>query len=156
MQKEIIRLSAAAHAVPEAVLAVIDAIVLVSPDLTAQVTSQGSITSEPLRETLEPVLSPFGMTPGVQAGFAVKEIHFTGTDLRTGVSLQAGRAFANNGALVSVLASASSPDIEWMIVVVPEVYKGSKVYPRVLAQFHELQKAHGIHLDLQGAILLSY
>jgi hypothetical protein len=156
MQKEFVPLSAAATAVPDTVRAVVDAIAQVSPRLAAQVTSQGSITSEPLREILKPVLSRFGITPGHHAGFASKELHFSATDLRTGVSLQAGRAFVNNAALVSVLASASSPDIDWVIVVVPEIYKSSKVYLKVLDQLHELQGAHGIHLDLQGAVLVSY
>ena len=136
--------------------AVAGAISLVTPRLAALVTPEGRITSEPLRETLKPVLSPFGMSPGGQASFAAKEIHFTGADLRTGVSLQAGRAFVNNGVLISVLASASSPDIDWVVVVVPEAYKGSRVYPKVLDQLHELQGARGIHLDLQGVVLVSY
>ncbi|GHH71060.1 hypothetical protein [Promicromonospora soli] len=156
MQKDFVPLSAAVRAVPDAVSSIVDAVALVAPRLATVVTTQGSIKSDPLRELLGPVLSPFAITPGGQASFAAKGIDFTGPDQRIGVALQAGRAFANNGAIMSVLASASSPDIDWMVVVVPEIYKSSRVYPRVLDQLHDLQGAHGIHLDLQGVILLSY
>jgi hypothetical protein len=73
--EKFIPLSAAATAAPDTVRAVVDALALVP----ARLMVQGSITSEPLREILEPVPSRFGITPGHQNGFASKEIHFSAT-----------------------------------------------------------------------------
>ena len=156
METNFVPLSVTAHMLPDMVRAVVERIAEASPRLAALVTPQGSIKIDPLLMALEPVLSPFGVTPGGGTGFAPTQIHFTGTGGRIGVSLQTGRAIANNGTLVSVLAAASSPDIDWIIAVVPEIYKSSKVYRNVLDQLQELQGAHGIYLDLQGVILVSY
>jgi hypothetical protein len=156
METNFVPLSVTAHTLPDMVRTVVERIAEASPRLAALVTPQGSIKINPLRKALEPVLSPFDVTPGGGTGFAPTQIHFTGTGRRIGVSLQTGRAIANNGTLVSVLAAASSPDIDWIVAVVPELYKGTKVYPNVLEQLRELQRAHGVHLDLQGVVLISY
>lgn len=119
MQKDFVPFSAAVRDVPDAVGSVVNAIAQMAPHLATVVTAQGSIKSEPLRELLGPVLSQFDVIPGGQATFASKRIDFAGLDQRIGVALQAGRAFANNGAILSVLAAASSPNVDWAVVVVP-------------------------------------
>lgn len=62
----------------------------------------------------------------------------------------------NNGALLAVLAAASSSDIDWLILLVPDRYKGSATYDSVLSQLRDLEVASGIRLDLQGVLAVGY
>jgi hypothetical protein len=156
VQKELIHLTAAVPAVPDNAREVVDAVALASPRLGTVVTPKGNIKRELLREVLTPTLSPFGVRPQRRATFTAKELDYSGPDRRIGVAVQAGRAFTNNGALVSLLTAASSPELDWVVITIPETYMNNQVYPKVLQQFRELQGSHGIHLDLQGVILISY
>lgn len=88
--------------------------------------------------------------------FMPDELDFILPALRVGVSVQAGRAWTNNGAMVGLLASASCPDVDWHIAVVPEQYKGTKHLGSIVVQMSSIRDARGIYLDLLGCIVLPY
>lgn len=75
---------------------------------------------------------------------------------RSAVSVQAGRAHTNNEALLGVLAAASHPLVDWLILVVPERYKNSGAYVGVTAQLDALASSPGIGLDLCGIAVVAF
>ncbi len=99
-----------------------------------------------------------GAARGSAAGarFAPGELDFFLEAARAAVSVQAGWALNNNGALMGMLAAASAPDVEWVVLVVPSLYKTSPAYPKLVAQAKGLFRAEGIRLDLRGAALVPY
>ena len=93
---------------------------------------------------------------GRRPTFARKEVDFVVPPLRAAVSVQAGRAWTNNGALTAVLAAASTEGVDWLLLLVPTTYKGGPQHANVRKQLVELSAARGVHLDLQGIGLLGY
>lgn len=59
-------------------------------------------------------------------------------------------------ALLAVLAAASTEGVDWLLLLVPTVYKGGPQHSHVRKQLRELVAARGVHLDLQGIGLLAY
>ena len=93
---------------------------------------------------------------GPRPTFARKEVDVVIQPLRAAVSVQAGRAWTNNGALTAVLAAASTEGVDWLLLLVPTTYKGGPQHANVRKQLGELAAARGVHLDLQGIGLLGY
>ena len=75
---------------------------------------------------------------------------------RTGVSLQAGRARTNNGALLSVLAAAAAAEIDWLVVLAPARYKSGAAAGPVIQDLRAMAAEPGIRLTLKGAVVLAY
>lgn len=117
---------------------------------------EGGINRQAVGGVLDSTLRAAGFMAGSPATLSPKELDYTSVDLWTAVSIQAGRAMTNNGALLAVLAAASCPDVDWLILLVPERYKNSATYDAVLRQMKDLEVAAGIRLDLQGVLLVEY
>lgn len=116
----------------------------------------GGINRQAVGVVLDETLRAAGFLPGSPATLSPKELDYTSLELWSAVSIQAGRAMTNNGALLAVLAGASCPDVDWLILLVPERYKNSATHDAVLRQMKELEGASGIRLDLQGVLLVEY
>lgn len=76
--------------------------------------------------------------------------------MRLVVSVQAGRALANNGSLTATLAAAACDSADWLVMLVPAHYKGGTVSQKVHQQISSLYQSSGIHLDLVGVCLVPY
>ncbi len=142
--------------VPECVVAVARALESRRHSMHLTFTETGGINRQEVSRVVEPTLREAGFVPGSHALLSSKEIDYVSPDLLAAVSIQAGRAMSNNGALLAVLAAASSPDTDWLVLLVPERYKASATYDSVVSQLKELEVAPGIRLDLQGALLVAY
>lgn len=116
-------------------------------------TSNGGLKRELLKDVL------VGRVPGLQfapPGFASREIDLLVPERALAVSLQAGRAWTNNGALLAVLAAADAKDVRSLILFVPEHYKSGVQHAYVREQLQHLAAATGITLDLDGVLLLGF
>lgn len=142
--------------VPESVVAVARALESRRPSIRLTFSETGGIKRQDVSRVVELTLREAGFVPGSHALLSSKEIDYVSPDLWAAVSIQAGRAMTNNGALLAVLAAASSPDTDWLVLLVPERYKSSATHDSVLNQLKELEVAPGIRLDLQGAVLVAY
>lgn len=91
------------------------------------------------------------------ATYGAAEIDLVGHRQRVAVSVQAGRAWTNNGALVAVLGAACFPGIDWLVAAVPERYKGTVTARRIQRDISALAaSANGVRLDLKGVLILSF
>lgn len=111
------------------------------------------------RELLRPIACTLA---GVRAGsspggaFADQELDAVVPQLATAVSVQAGRGWTNNGALLAVLAAAANSDVNWLVLAVPEFYKNGVQRVRVQQQLEALSASSGIALDLGGVWVSGY
>lgn len=126
------------------------------PDMAATVGPSGGLKRDDLLRTIAPVARAYGLGVPEQRTFAGSEIDLLSTSARAAVSVQAGRAKTNNGGLLAVLAAAAMPTVDWLILIVPERYKGSTTAPPVRHDVHALARSGGIELDLSGVVILSY
>lgn len=99
-----------------------------------------------------------GRRMGVPDGetFAAAEIDLVGATSHVALSVQAGRARANNAAVLAVLGAASMAEVRWLIIVLPAQYKGSTVAAAVARDILMLTRAEGIRLDLEGVVTVAY
>ena len=88
--------------------------------------------------------------------FSSNELDLERRSLRLAVSVQAGRALANNGALAATLAAAACDSIDWLVMLVPAQYKKNTVYQKVHQQISGLCASPGIRLNLAGIRLIPY
>jgi hypothetical protein len=107
-------------------------------------------------DVLQPVTDRLGFTTGAPSTFVPAAIHAVSLDRRVALGVHGGRALTNNGAFVSVLAAAAHPDVDWLVIVLPQRYKGSATLTGVLTQLGELRQASGIRLDLVGVTLIGF
>lgn len=156
MAYDVLFLGATDPVLPSEVTEVVSAVRTLASELSRTVAPDGGIRTQALVETLTPSLLVLGVTPGFSGSFATAQVELSSVDRRVAVSVRTGRAATNNDALLAVLAAASSPDVQWAIIVLPERYKGNQTYAAVLRQLGELRAARGIHLDLRGVVLVSF
>ncbi len=90
------------------------------------------------------------------ATFAAKELDILLLDRRAALSVQAGRAYNNNGALVAVLGAAACASVDWLFLLVPEHYKTSQTRPQVEQQLVDLAQAEGVSLALHSVAVFGY
>jgi hypothetical protein len=88
--------------------------------------------------------------------FAAHELDFVLPAERLAVSVQAGRAWTNNGALLAVLAAAAESGVEWLLALVPFTYKTGAQFPPVVDQLRALAGSSGVDLDLRGIAVVAY
>jgi len=141
---------------PQAVADVVMQLERGERELRLTQSSEGGLARKALRDVALRFLGGAARGSAAGATFAPGELDFFLEAARAAVSVQAGRALNNNGALVGVLAAASAPEVEWVVLVVPAVYKTSPAYAKLVAQAKDLFRAEGIGLDLRGAALVSY
>jgi hypothetical protein len=90
----------------------------------------------------------------ISASLGRGQLDFYVPDERIAVTVQAGRAWTNNEALLAVLAAAGQPAVDWLVLPVPMIYKGSAQYPQIVQQLQALATADGVGLDLKGLVVL--
>ncbi|RYV50994.1 hypothetical protein [Pengzhenrongella frigida] len=152
-----VRFAHDAVTVPGVVRDVVNAVVAGVPALADKVTPAGGVNRLLLREAIEPILRANGLGSGIPSGsFAEWEIDYVSLDRALAVSIQTGRAAANNSALLALLAASALPEVEWVLVVLPHRYKGANTFDAVANQFQSLTAAHGIDLSLQGAFIVGF
>lgn len=117
--------------------------------------ARGGIRRAEVASVVERELLAADFSGGVGGAFAAKELDFTHTS-GVALSIQAGRAAANHGALFAVLAAAASPPVDWLVLAVPVIYKGVTVIEPVLRELDDLRSSPGIRLDLQGVQVVDY
>jgi hypothetical protein len=149
-------LSPAASGPSAALQAVIDSVILETGALAKTVTPDGGVKVIKLRDVLRGVAMRHGLVHPTGDTFAAGELAWENRELALAVAIQAGRAATNNGGLVSVLAAAARPDVDWLILVLPERYKRGPTYGDVLKQVSALSGADGIDLDLVGVTLIGF
>ena len=99
----------------------------------------------------------FGSIPtNVHGSFEVGSLSSVLSGRKVGISVHGGRAFTNNEALVAVLAAADHADIDWLIEVMPDRYKGGPTFDKVRGQLEQLQSARGIDLHLIGVTIIGF
>ena len=117
--------------------------------------SNGGLKRKALKSVVEARLlgTPIGSSGG---GFFPHELDFVLPTQNAAVSVQAGRAWMNNGALLAVLAAAAQPNIEWLLCLVPFTYMNAAQFDPVVAQIEALAVSDGVDLDLRGIIVIAY
>lgn len=118
-------------------------------------TPEGGLKRADLSRVLRSLLDLAVSGPGKDT-FSRTELDLVVPELRIGLAVQAGRAWTNNGALLSVLAAASDTAVEWLLIMTPFTYKNSAAFPNVELQVRALAEAEGVDLDLHGVGLVAY
>lgn len=114
-------------------------------------TEEGGIERERVTRAIAAQCLAMGLHED-KAGF----MDFVDVAQSIGVRTEAGRALTNNGAVIAVLRAAQDPDVRRLVLVVPQAYKSSAVFPAVNAQIVELLNGRGVALALDGVALLPY
>lgn len=127
-----------------------------APALRATEDLKGGLRRDDLLTALAPAVRGSGLAVHRRSSFAASEIDLVNTRDGVAVSVQAGRARSNNGALLAVLGAAAMDDVSWLIVLVPERYKGSVAAQPVIADFERLALARGIRLALEAVVSVVY
>jgi hypothetical protein len=118
-------------------------------------TSEGGLRRPLLRDVLVDLVPQVGRLPAPGI-FTPAELDLVLPELRVGLAVQAGRAWTNNGALLSVLAAASEPAVDWLVALVPFAYKSGSAFPNVSVQLSALAIGGGVDLDLHGIGIVAY
>lgn len=124
--------------------------------LSALVAPDGGVKRLELLPALTTIVRGFGLTVFERDSFASNEVDLIDTRNRIGVSLQAGRARTNNGALLSVLAAAAAPDVDWLIILAPTRYKSGAAAVPVTEDLREMASEAGIRLAVMAVLVLAY
>lgn len=119
-------------------------------------TAQGGLKRQLLRAEVATLLAGLAASHPCPGSFANEHLDLVTNAGRVGVSVHAGRAWMNNEALLSVLAAAGDPHVDWLILVVPLTYKHSAQHAHVVQQATALASAGGICLELAGLALVPY
>lgn len=75
---------------------------------------------------------------------------------RVALRVEAGRAHTNNDGLVALLSAAADPAVDFLILVVPNSYKGTITAPKVEARIRWALSSNGILLSLNGVAVIGY
>jgi hypothetical protein len=94
--------------------------------------------------------------PVTGSSFAAGQLDFEIASDRLAVAVHTGRAWMNNEALLSVLAAASDPALDWLVLVVPQKYLGGGQYPYIVKQLQALANSSGVDLELQAVTIIPY
>lgn len=152
-----VRFAHDAVTVPGDVREVVNAVVDAVPTLADTITAQGGISRPLLKEAIGPTLTEYGLKSGsVSGSFGGWEIDYVSRSRALAVSVQTGRAAANNTALLALLAAAALPEVEWAILVLPHKYKGGNTFDAVANQLLALTTVRGISLSVQGAFIVGF
>lgn len=142
---------------PRDVALVVDTLEREAHTLRATEGSDGGLKRPQLREAV--VQSMAGLVHRGSCStspFGKEELDFVLAGRKLAISVQAGRAWSNNGALLALLGAAADPGIQWLVIAVPFVYKTGAQYAPVAGQVTDLLAAGGVDLDLAGVALVAY
>jgi hypothetical protein len=142
--------------VPLEIQPLLNAVQGLLPSMAATEDSSGGLRRPLLVDALAPAVAAYNLRPPRGRTFAASEIDLVSRELRLAVSVQAGRARTNNGALMAVLAAAAMPDVDWMILVAPAKYKGSATAEPIRRELATLAASDGVTLSLGGVALLGF
>jgi hypothetical protein len=145
-----------AHAPPTAMADIVGGLTVGLGTFANTATDAGGLRRDRLREVAAEILGLSAAPAPLSGGLAHGQLDFYVPDGCIAVAVQAGRAWTNNEALLAVLAAASQPAIEWLVLLVPMIYKRSAQYPPIVQQLQALAAADGVDLDLKGVVLLGY
>lgn len=127
------------------------------PELSRVIWPNGKIVRSEVTDALSRRMIESGFRPsGSRIAFAGKEIDFVNSSTSVGVSIQAGRGWANNGAVMATLGAAADPRVRWLVLIAPQVYKGSRSFESIVIRVQELLASPGVELDLDGIIAIAY
>jgi len=132
--------------------AVLDAV----PALARVAGSDDGLKRLDLIAALAPVARVNGLSVTTGGSFAASELDLLSADHRIALSVQAGRARTNNGALRAVLAAGAYPEVSWLILLVPERYKGGLTAKPILEDLRLLATTPGVRLDLDAVLLAAF
>lgn len=124
--------------------------------MAATESPDGGLRRLDLLSTLAPVTRTHSLAVPDSDTFAVTEIDLMSSQAGAAISVQTGRAKTNNGALLSVLAAASMVEVRWLIIVVPERYKGSTTAGPIRKDLLRLARSKGVSLSVDGVQLMSF
>lgn len=139
-----------------AVLEVAKAVERAAPRLRAAEGETGGLSRARLIKAVVPSLAAFDLTDKEVDSFSGREIDLWSAASGIAVSVQTGRAYTNNGALLAVLAAASHRPVDWLVIAVPDAYKGGAQAEPVVIQVRHLLRTRGITLDLDGVAIVPY
>ena len=146
----------AEQGVPPQMKVVAELIATGAPKLRATQSVKGGLKRDPLRTALYELVGDHARHDPVGITFASDQIDFVLADAPVGVSVHAGRAWMNNEALLALLGASCTPDLEWLILVVPQTYMGSAQHPHIVQQITALAAAGGVDLDLRGVAIAAF
>jgi len=126
------------------------------PSLATTETATGGLHRVDLLGAVGPVARAHSLGVPDRETFAATEVDLVERLTGVAVSVQTGRARTNNAALLAALAAASMPDIRWLILLVPERYKGTTTGKPVRGDLARLAQSTGVHLELDGVLLLTF
>lgn len=142
---------------PDALTDVVAGLSAQLPALAATATQTGGLRRERLRDVVAAALrGRVDPAAGLGDGFGASQLDYKISGVPVAVTVQTGRAWTNNEALLGVLAAACAPQIEWLVLLAPMKYKKSSQYPHILQQLKALTAAQGVDLDLKGVVLLAF
>ncbi|GAA4847134.1 hypothetical protein GCM10023221_27310 [Luteimicrobium xylanilyticum] len=139
-----------------AVRGVVDAITLEHKAMSATVGADGGVQVAAVYDVLRPVMDRLEFATSTQSTFTPSALRGLAPERHVALSVHGGRAHTNNEVLLSVLAAAAHPGVDWLVSVVPERYKNGPTLTRVHDQLRELRDASGIDLDLVGVTLVGF
>lgn len=124
------------------------------PDLTRTVPSNGGLKRTQLLNALDPGSLGLSFAPPTPRAFsgAIDLVSPSGV----AISIQTGRAKTNNDGVLAVIAGASQPGVSWVLLVLPEKYKGSTTASPVVRDVQSLADSAGVHLALEGVVILTF
>lgn len=149
-----VRFAHDAITVPGGVHALVNTVIGLVPELSAS--ARDGLSRRSLHEVLRPEILLAGGSDAPVPGFGGGEIDFVLSTPGVAVTVQTRRASQENAALVALIAASSMPDVEWLIVAVPEMHAGRKIFSAVAAQFMALNATRGVSFALQGAFLIGF
>jgi hypothetical protein len=142
--------------VPPQMSAAADLIVNGAARLRGTQSDKGGLKRDPLRAVLHDLVGEHARHPLAGTTFASDQIDLMLNEAPVGISIHAGRAWMNNEALLAVLGAACAPDLDWLILVVPQSYMRSVQHPHIVQQIASLAAASGVDLDLQGVATVPF
>jgi hypothetical protein len=127
------------------------------PELSRLIWPNGKIVRSEVTDALSRFMTDSGFRPsGSHVTFAGSEIDSVNPSTAVGISIQAGRGWTNNGAVMATLGAAADPRVRWLVLIAPQVYKGSRSFGSIVTRTQELLASPGIELDLDGVIAIAY
>jgi hypothetical protein len=146
----------AEECVPPQLKAAADLIANGADRLRQTQSDKGGLKRDPLRAVLHGLVGDHARHPFPGTTFAYDQIDLMLNEAPVGITIQAGRAWMNNEALLAVLGAACAPAVEWLILVVPQSYMRSAQHCHIVQQISALAAAGGVDLDLQGVSIVAF
>jgi hypothetical protein len=141
---------------PSEVAQLVNALLVGAPRIRATATPKGGLKSRDLVEVTAGLLTGLVDPHACGEAFTAGQIDLLARHSRTGIAVQAGRAWMNNEALLAVLAAATDPHVDWLVLVVPDQYMGSVQASNITTQLEALGRAEGVDLELQGVAVVAF